>query len=118
MVNLDLVLAIIPKVGASLSIPSSLFIIWECISDHRKGKGAAIQRALVGMSAVDVCASFAWFLSTWAVPEGTAPLAQGNAASCNFQGFLLQLAVGVSTEISCNCQLSTVNCLNADDRTC
>lgn len=96
MVDPYLVLAIIPKVGASISIPSSSFIIWEAVSDHRKGKGTAIQRALVGMSVVDVCASFAWFLSTWTVPEGTAPLAKGNMASCNFQGFLLQLAVGVS----------------------
>jgi hypothetical protein len=100
MVNADLALALIPKVGATLSIPSSLFIIWEVFSDHRKGKGTAIQRALVGMSAVDMSASFAWFLSTWAVPKGAgAPMARGNLASCNFQGFLLQLAVGVSTVV-------------------
>lgn len=102
--NLDLALAIIPKVGASLSIPSSMFIIWEAVSDHRRGKGTAIQRALVGMSSMDVAASFAWFLSTWAVPEGTAPLSRGNTASCNFQGFLLQLAIGVSiSQIQIKC---------------
>jgi hypothetical protein len=48
----------------------------------------------VGMSCVDVLASFAWFLSVWAVPRGSGPLARGNVASCNFQGFLLQFAVG------------------------
>lgn len=95
-VNLDLVLAIIPKIGSALSIPSSMFIISESLSDHQRGKGTAIQRTLVGMSVVDVAASFAWFLSTWAVPKGTAPLSRGNLTSCNFQGFLLQLAVGVS----------------------
>ncbi len=95
-VNLDLVLAIIPKIGSAISIPSSLFIISESIADHRRKKGTAIQRTLVGMSIVDVSASFAWFLSTWTLPEGTAPLSRGNMMSCNFQGFLLQLAVGVS----------------------
>ena len=95
-VNKDLVLAIVPKVGSSISIPCSIFIIYETICDHMKGKGTPIQRALMGMCFVDICASFAWFLSTWAVPAGTAPLARGNLASCNFQGFLLQLAIGVS----------------------
>jgi hypothetical protein len=99
----DLLLAYTPKACATLSIPSSLFIIWEAIEDHRKGKGTAIQRALVGMSVVDVCASTAWFLSTWAVPIGSGPLAKGNIASCNFQGFLLQLAVGAPLY---NCSLA------------
>jgi hypothetical protein len=80
-----------------------MFIIFEAISDHQKGKGTAIQRALVGMSVVDVLASFAWGLSTWAVPEGTAPLGRGNVASCNFQGFLLQFAIGAPLY---NCSLS------------
>ena len=99
----DVALAIAPKVGSSLSIPASIFIIFEAISDHRKGKGTAIQRTLVGMSIVDVLASLAWFLSTWLVPEGTAPFARGNLASCNFQGFLLQLAIGAPLY---NCSLA------------
>lgn len=99
----ELALAITPRVGAVLSIPSSMFIISEAISDHQKGKGTAIQRALVGMSVVDVLASFAWGLSTWAVPEGTTPLARGNVVSCNFQGFLLQFAIGAPLY---NCSLS------------
>eukprot|EP00797_Seminavis_robusta_P030130 Sro621_g176810.2 (598) ;mRNA; r:39082-40875 len=46
------------------------------------------------MSCVDILASFGWFLSTWAVPEGSFVYSKGNKASCNFQGFLLQLAIG------------------------
>jgi hypothetical protein len=47
------------------------------------------------MSIVDICASFAWFLSTWAVPADSGfAYASGNVTSCNFQGFLLQLAIG------------------------
>ena len=99
----DLALVIAPKIGSTLSIPSSLFIIAESISDHRKGKGTAIQRALVGMSVIDVLASFAWWLSTWAVPKGTTPTAKGNIATCNFQGFLLQLAIGAPLY---NCSLA------------
>lgn len=98
--NLNLVLAILPKVGSTISIPCSSFIIYEALQDHLRGKGTAIQRALVGMSMVDVMASFAWFLSTWAVPENAeTPLSAGNVATCNLQGFLLQLAIGVSLDV-------------------
>ena len=103
MLDRDLVLAVVPKIGASLSIPCSLFIISESIRDHRQGKGTAIQRALVGMSFVDVCASFAWWLSNWGVPRDSGPYATGTVASCNFQGFLLQFAVGAPLY---NCSLS------------
>ena len=89
-------LAIVPKVTSSLSIPCSVAIIYEVVSDHRKGRGTnSIQRVLVGMSIVDILASSAWFLSTWATPkENGWPYAVGNQASCNYQGFLLQIAIG------------------------
>jgi hypothetical protein len=35
-----------------------------------------------------------WFLSTWAVPEGSFAFAAGNQASCSFQGCLLQIVIG------------------------
>ena len=71
-------------------------IIYEVVSDHRKGRGTnSIQRVLVGMSLVDILASSAWFLSTWATPkENGWPYAAGNRVSCNYQGFLLQIAIG------------------------
>ena len=95
--DIHLVLAIIPKVGAMISIPCSSFIIWESLVDHQNGKGSPIQRTLVGMSAFDVMANFGWFLSTWTVPKNDdTPLSAGNLATCNFQGFLLQMAIGVS----------------------
>eukprot|EP00529_Nitzschia_sp_RCC80_P009741 CAMPEP_0113460720 /NCGR_PEP_ID=MMETSP0014_2-20120614/11142_1 /TAXON_ID=2857 /ORGANISM="Nitzschia sp." /LENGTH=767 /DNA_ID=CAMNT_0000352401 /DNA_START=184 /DNA_END=2485 /DNA_ORIENTATION=+ /assembly_acc=CAM_ASM_000159 len=88
-------LAIVPKIGSSLSMPCSCFIIYEVIQDHRRGKATAVKRALLGMSVIDVLASSAWFLSTWAVPASSGfAYAVGNSATCNFQGFLLQLAVG------------------------
>jgi hypothetical protein len=99
----NLLLAILPKIGASVSIPCSLFIISECISDHRRGRGTPIQRALLGMSFVDVLATTGWWLSNWAVPASTGNLGLGNVASCNFQGFLLQLAIGAPLY---NCSLA------------
>ena len=87
-------LAITPKFGSSLSIPCSMFIIYEVYCDHRTKGSNSVQRALVGMSCVDILASSAWFMSTWAVPKGSFALSAGNRATCDFQGFLLQLAVG------------------------
>jgi hypothetical protein len=94
----QLALAVIPKITASLSIPCSFGIIYEVIisdSMHQKKKTTSVQRILVGMSVVDICASFAWFLSTWAVPTSSGwALSSGNIGTCNFQGFLLQIAIG------------------------
>eukprot|EP00977_Amphora_coffeiformis_P029786 scaffold42784_cov214-Amphora_coffeaeformis.AAC.13 len=48
------VLAITPKCGASLSIPCSLFLMYEVWCDHKTRGSTPIQRALVGMSIVDI----------------------------------------------------------------
>ena len=88
-------LALVPKFTASLSMTCSSFLIYEVWCDRRQKRSSAIQRVLVGMSVVDICASFGWLLSTWAVPASSGfALATGNQATCNFQGFLLQMAVG------------------------
>lgn len=87
-------LAITPKCMSALSIPCSMFLIYEIYCDHKRIGTNSIQRVLVGMSIVDILASSAWFLSTWAVPAGSFAYSAGNQASCNFQGFLLQLAIG------------------------
>ena len=91
------ILAVVPKITATISIPCSIFIIKEVITDHRKLKGKPIQRALMGMSIIDVLASSGWWLSTWAVPKDSpvdAAFATGNQMSCSYQGFLLQVAIG------------------------
>lgn len=89
-------MAITPKTASGLSIPGSLFIIYEVISDIRHGKGgSAMKRSLLGMSCVDILSSIGWFLSTWAAPvESGAPFASGTNGTCAFQGFLLQIAIG------------------------
>jgi hypothetical protein len=87
-------LAICPKISAAISIPCSISIIWEVIYLMRTRGATPVQRSLMAMSCVDVLASSGWFLSTWAVPKGSFAYAAGNRASCDFQGFLLQLAIG------------------------
>mmetsp|Transcript_36067 Transcript_36067/g.78963 ORF Transcript_36067/g.78963 Transcript_36067/m.78963 type:complete len:367 (-) Transcript_36067:72-1172(-) len=89
-------MAITPKVSSALSLPGSAYIIYQSIVDFRRKKtGSAMQRALVGMSCVDFLSSIGWFLSTWAAPVSSgAYLASGNEATCRFQGFLLQVAIG------------------------
>lgn len=104
-------LAICPKVSAIISIPCSFLIICEVIHQHRLGKTTttsngttAVQRALLVMSCIDILASLAWFMSTWAVPtESGFIYASGNQKTCNFQGFLLQLAIGAPLY---NCSLA------------
>jgi hypothetical protein len=89
-------LAVVPKFTSTLSITCSIVLVSEVLSDQRRGHGTScIQRILLGMTIVDMLSSSAWFLSTWAVPKESGwPYAAGNQASCNFQGFLLQLAIG------------------------
>lgn len=88
------IIALTPKFGACLSIPCSIFLIYEVYCDHKTRGSTPIQRALVGMSVVDLLSSSAWFLSSWLVPAGTWADAAGNRATCNYQGFLFQLAIG------------------------
>jgi glucan phosphoethanolaminetransferase (alkaline phosphatase superfamily) len=87
-------LAINPKFMASFSMPCSMFIIYEVFCDHQTRGTTPVQRALVGMSLIDILASSGWFMSTWAVPKGSFAFSAGNTTTCNYQGFLLQLAIG------------------------
>jgi len=89
-------LALVPKFTSSLSIPCSCFLLYEVYMDHKiLGRTSSVQRVLAAMAMVDILASSAWFMSTWAIPADSGfAFAKGNKASCNFQGFLLQLAIG------------------------
>jgi hypothetical protein len=97
------VLAIIPKISASFGIPSAIFIISEIITAHKKKEGNPILRAILGVSIFELLDAIGWFLSTWAVPEGSFAFAAGNQASCSFQGFLLQIVIGA---LLYNCALA------------
>jgi hypothetical protein len=54
-----------------------------------------IKRALLGVTIFEICGGCGWFLSAWALPKETDFVwAVGTMASCNIQGFLLQLVIG------------------------
>jgi hypothetical protein len=90
-------LAIVPKITSSIGCLSSIFIMSEILHDYRTNNMNPIKRALFGVTCFEICGSIGWFLSTWAIPKdmsGGFPFAVGTIASCNFQGFMLQLVVG------------------------
>ena len=99
--NLVLV-ALGPKLPALLSMLGSYCIIRECVCEIRRktkrggGSCRTLLRALVALSVADLFSSAAWFLSTWMFPSNMKDDAWGNIgslATCNIQGFLLQLGI-------------------------
>jgi len=99
------ILAITPKITAGISIPCDLFIIKEVLRDYKRKRAKPVDRALLGMSAIDFFASTGWFMSTWLVPRGSQNTiyAVGNTQTCTYQGFLLQFAIGAPLY---NCSLA------------
>lgn len=90
-----------PRMTGALSILCSSLIVYMIFRD-RRAKGGTFPypsryRLILGMSAVDLLNSFALGLSTAPIPHGTrdVPGAIGTTASCNFQGFLVQLGLAV-----------------------
>lgn len=93
-------LAVVPKVPATLSIIGSSSIIYYVLTRRRKGNTVFLyHRIMLGMSCSDLVASIVYFLGTWLVPRGTEGrygpvyLASGNERTCDVSGFLVQFAV-------------------------
>ena len=62
----------------------------------RKKNTTSIQRALMGLSVFDILFSWAWFMSTWMAPEWSDKVwAAGNQFTCNLQGYLTYVSIGV-----------------------
>jgi hypothetical protein len=93
--DIDWLLALTPKGAAAISIPCSMFVLYEISCDMRTNKAInSIQRTIICMTLIDVCTGVSWFLSTWASPRGYGPMSAGNVTTCNIQGFLLQFGLG------------------------
>jgi hypothetical protein len=102
--QIDWIFAFTPRCAAIISIPCSFFLLYEISCDLRRKKLLnSIQRTIVAMTILDLCAALGWFLSTWALPRGAGPMSAGNRSSCNFQGFLMQVAIGAPLY---NCSLA------------
>ncbi|KAL7551947.1 hypothetical protein ACHAWF_015160 [Thalassiosira exigua] len=94
--------SILPHIVGLLSWLGSLSIIVDVIRKYRKNGGRsdakpkAYHRLMMGMSTFDVIASTGYMMSTWPIPADTPEVweAHGNDATCNAQGFILQMGIG------------------------
>ncbi|KAL7527032.1 hypothetical protein ACHAWF_002008 [Thalassiosira exigua] len=93
-------IAIIPKVGGTLSMVASTFIVRDVALRWRSSRRSVpLTSAVVGcISVADwLYAFFGAFLSTWMAPSDSGHyLASGNARTCAAQGFIVTLTVGAS----------------------
>jgi hypothetical protein len=93
-----ILLAVVPKFPALLSMFGSLFIVLDVSRSPQKRKRLT-NRIMLGLSCSDILASFIYFVGTWFIPRGTIGqygpifLASGNTATCTASGFFTQLAI-------------------------
>jgi len=74
-------------------VSSSVLVYMILRNPREKNKNKSYHRIMLGMSICDICASTAWFFSTWLEPVGSAIGAVGTQATCSLQGFFVQLDV-------------------------
>ena len=90
------ILAIIPKVSATLSMIGSGWIVLEVATNASKRKNV-YHRLLLAMAVYDILESIFNFFSSWPIPRGTPNIfaAVGTTATCVTQGFFLQLGLAI-----------------------
>lgn len=104
--RLQKTIAYAPKVGASLSLLGSSYILYDCLRQLRlfqtlpgrsSGRILTYQRLMMGLSIGDIMYSTAFFLGTWPMPAGSPNVwgAHGNVATCTLVGVLAQGGVTV-----------------------
>ena len=92
--NQQLGIAVAQKVSSSLSILGSSYILWEVLSDPRK-RSKVFYRLLFALSVSDIFSSTAFFIGTWAVPQGTPGVLNplGTHATCQAQAFFVYASI-------------------------
>lgn len=104
----QIVLAVMPKVSASLSILGSSYIVYDCIfrGQRHKREQTSYHRLLVGLSICDLLMSIGLFTSTWPMPADTPNVwgAVGNVQTCEAVGFIEQAGVAA---VMYNASMST-----------
>lgn len=94
-------LSVIPHVTGGLSIFGSSTIILSVSLHPRRRAESTYHRLMMCMSCCDIISSFAYFVSTWALPQGINEgwgdpyffAAVGNEATCTAQGVAIQFGV-------------------------
>jgi hypothetical protein len=92
----QVVLAMMPKLAATLSIAGSGYIVFDCFRRRRKTKDQnTYHRLMIGLSVCDLLMSAGLFTSTWPMPKETPHVwgAVGTVESCEAVGFLEQAGV-------------------------
>jgi hypothetical protein len=96
----QVVLALMPKLAAALSIVGSGYIVYDClVRSRRKIKDQnTYHRLLIGLSVCDLLMSTGLFTSTWPMPKETPYVwgAVGAVESCEAVGFLEQAGVAAT----------------------
>lgn len=87
-------LAITPKLSASVSFFSTIFIVWDVLRSKSKRRHT-YHHFLVALSLCDLIIAIGTFLSTWPIPAGSEGvwMASGTQQTCTAQGFFLQLSI-------------------------
>lgn len=97
---------IISRVLASLSLAGSIYIIQDVLRDPKKAKESTYHRLMLGLSTLDIIASFfCHFLNVWAMPKDADNMALGSVATCDAAGFLNTIAMFGAPLY--NCSLTT-----------
>lgn len=98
-----LVLAILPKISACMSMFGNTWIMLEVIFDEDTNRGIrkrenVYNRLMFGMSFFDNLEAVWNFASTWPAPRDTPYIfdPRGTTRTCAVQGFFLQLGLGIS----------------------
>lgn len=94
---------ILPKITGMISVISSAILAKLMISSPNK---KPYHRLLLNISFADILSSsIVHVAGSWLMPQGTAPLSRGNLATCDAQGFLVQIIIVVIPYL--NASLST-----------
>ena len=87
-------LAITPKLTASISFFSTIFIIWDVLRSKTK-RDHTYHQFIVALSICDLLIALGTFMSTWPIPATEEGIwgASGTQQTCTTQGFFLQFTI-------------------------
>jgi hypothetical protein len=90
----QIMLAVAPKITATLSIGGSAWIVGEVLVSSDKQR-FVYHRLILAMAIYDILISIWYFASTWPMPDEheASFAAKGSTSTCQVQGFFVQLHV-------------------------
>jgi hypothetical protein len=92
------------RISGSISCIASTSLVWHILRSHH-GLSTTYHRLVFGLSIADIMSSLGNVLSSTMVPKEMnyfIPQTQGNAATCNVQGFLMTVGYWVGSLYNCS----------------